>query len=155
MEWHLQHKISRLIPGGKSLQEWMKLDLRNFAHHSRLPPPQLHPVIQGIESRLSLVSHRVNQSHPWPRPKQANQERAGYPPKPRLLIHYPNQLLPSPLERKGRQQQLLNRTGENQHLPLVNPLLLGQQRNPNSQRHQNGSPSQAEVVLGNQSLQLN
>jgi hypothetical protein len=151
--WHLQPKISRLIPEGKSRPEWMKLDLRNFDPHSRLPPPLLRPVIPETESRLSLVSHRVNQSRPRPRPKLANQGRAEYPLKPRLLTHYPNQPRPNRLERKGHQQQPLNRIGGNQHQPPVKLLLLGQQPNPNSLKHPSGSHSQVEVVLENQSLQ--
>jgi hypothetical protein len=155
MGWHLQPKISRLIPEGKSLHEWKKLDLRNFGPRSRLPPLLLRLVILGIESRSSLVSHRVNQSRPQPRPKLANQGRAEHQPKPRLLTHYHNQPRPSHLERKGHQQQPLNRIDESQHRPLVNPLLPGRQLNPSSLIHQSGYHSQVEVVLGNQSLQPN
>ncbi len=155
MEWHLQPKISHPIPEEKSLPEWMKLDLRNFDPHSRLPLLLLRLVIPGIESRLSLASHRVNQSRPRPRPKLANQGRAEYPLKPRLLTHYHNQPLPNPLERKGHRQQPLNRIDESQHQPLVNPLHLERQLNPNSLKHPSGSHSQVEVVLGNQSLQPN
>jgi hypothetical protein len=153
---HLQPKISHPILEGKSLPEWMKLDLRNFAHRSRSPPPPLlRLVIQGTEWRLSLVSHRVNQSRPRPRPKLVNQERAEHQPRPPLLTHYPNRPRPNPLERKGHQQQPLDRTGESQHLPLVDPRRPERQRNPNSQKHQNDCQSQAEVALGNLSLQPN
>jgi hypothetical protein len=154
-EWHLRPKISRPILEGKSLPEWMKLDLHNFDPHSRLPPPLLRLVIPGTESKLSLVSHHVNQSRPRPRPKLANQGRAEYPLKPRLLTHYHNQPRPSHLERKGHPQQRLNRIGGNQHLLPVNPLLLGQQPSPSSLKHPNDFHSQVEVVLGNQSLQRN
>jgi hypothetical protein len=151
--WHLQPKISRPIPEGKSLLEWMKLDHLNLDPLSRLPPQLLRLVIPGIESRLSLVSHRVNQSRPRPRPKLANQERAESPLKPRLLTHYHYQPRPSHLERRGHPQQPLNLTGGNQHLPPANPLHLERQPSPSSLKHQNGSHSQVEVVLGNQSLQ--
>jgi hypothetical protein len=157
MEWHLQRKISRPIPEGRSPPESMKLDLLNFAPHSTLPPLRnlLHLVIPGIESRLSLVSHRVNQSRPRPRLKQANQGRAECPLKPPLLAHYRNPPLHSHLERREHQQQPLNRIGENQHQLPVNPLHLEQQPNLNSLKHRKGSRSQVAVVLGNLSLQRN
>jgi hypothetical protein len=153
--WHLQPKISRLIPEGKSLHEWKKLDLRNFGPRSRLPPLLLRLVIPGTESRSSLVSQRVNQSRPRPRPKLANQGGVEHQPSPPPLTHYPNQPLPNPLERREHQQQPPKRIGESQHQALAKPLLLGQQLNPNSLKHPNDFHSQVEVVLGNQSLQPN